>query len=467
MRAVALSLIAIFVAPSVLCSAEADRPNVVFIMADDLGWTDLGCYGSDFYRTPHIDRLRREGMKFTDASTCGPNCAPTRACLMSGLYSPRHGVYTVGTGARGRAEHRKLDPVENKTTLDPSHTTVAEALQDAGYTTAYFGKWHLGTPGRAGPKEQGFDFNFGGNHSGHPRSYFSPYHNPQLPDGPEGENLTDRLSAEAVGFIEDHRDRPFFVCLSYYAVHTPIQAKPDLAEEYRRREPDGGHRNPDYAAMIETMDRGIGRILETLDGLELAERTVVIFTSDNGGVGGYREAGVEGARGITSNAPLRGGKGMLYEGGIRVPLIVRWPGVVEPGTVCDEPVISVDVFPTLAEMAGAETPERLDGVSWLPLLRDSGARLDREAVYWHFPGYLQASSRRGTWRTRPAGAIRSGDWKLIEFFEDGRLELYNLEEDVGETRNLADSHPEKREALHRRLTRWRDSIAAPLPESKN
>ncbi len=437
-------------------AAANEPPNIVLIVADDLGWTDLGCFGSRYYQTPHVDRLCNEGTKFTSAYSCGPNCAPTRACLMSGMYSPRHGVYTVGTGARGKKQHRQLIPVENKTTLALSFVTLGEVLHDAGYVTAHFGKWHLGQPAKAGPEEQGFDFNFGGNHSGQPQGgYFSPYNNPQLPDGPEGENLTDRMSDEAVQFIEQHREKRFFVYLAYYAVHSPIQAKAEVVARYVERKPRGGHRNPKYAAMIETMDTGIGRILETLDNLKLADRTVIVFYSDNGGTK------------ITSQAPLRGRKGMLYEGGVRVPLIVRWPGVTKPGSVSDTPVNSVDFLPTLAEIAHGKPPKSLDGTSITALLKNPDSNIGRQAIYWHFPGYLEDNAQKGTWRTTPAGAIRVGDWKLIEFFEDNRLELYNLRNDIGEANNLAETNSTQRDELYRRLVQWRKSVDAPIPKRKN
>ena len=442
-------------------------PNIVLIVADDLGWTDLGCFGSRYYRTPHIDRLARQGLRFTAAYSCGPNCAPTRACLMSGQYTPRHGVYTVGSGARGQAKFRKLVPVSNVTVLRDDIVTLAETLHAAGYATAHFGKWHLGPPPTAGPKQQGFDVNFGGNRSGSPRGgYFAPYKNPQLPDGPTGENLTDRLSSEAARFIEQHRDRPFFVYLPFYAVHTPIQAKPELAAEYQRRKPHGGHRNPRYAAMVETMDAGVGRVLETLDRFKLAKNTLVMFTSDNGGLGGYRALGGSTGRNITDNAPLRGGKGMLYEGGIRVPLIARWPGRVKAGGVCPTPVITVDFYPTLTAVAGTSMPDgqAADGVNFTALL--AGGSLPARPLFWHFPGYLQASARAGTWRTTPAGAIRSGNWKLIEFFEDGRRELYSLERDIGESKNLLDAEPEVAARLFARLTAWRRAVTAPMPKKK-
>lgn len=455
-----------------MCSHAADtlaRPNIVLIMADDLGWTDLGCFGSGYYQTPNLDRLCGQGLKFTSAYTCGPNCAPTRACLMSGLYTPRHGVYTVNTGARGKARFRRLVPVENKTALDLKFVTVAEVLQQAGYLTGLFGKWHLGNSGQTRPEHQGFEYVVAGTGGMGHGGYFSPYQNPQLADGPRGENITDRLSAEVVRYLNergksDQRDKPFFVYLPYFAVHSPWQGKPELIERYRQRKPAGGHDHPTYAAMIETLDTGVGRVLKTLDDLELAKNTLVIFYSDNGGVGGYREAGVQGAKNVTSQAPLRGGKGMLYEGGIRVPMIVRWPGVTRPGSVCDTPITSVDFLPTLADIAGTRVLEPCDGISFSPLLR--GQDLERKAIYWHFPGYLQASVEKGTWRTTPCGAVRDGQWKLIEFFAEGQLELYNLQDDLGETMNLAAKLPDKTSQMHAQLQAWRKEVHAPMPKPK-
>ncbi len=452
-------------------AALASPPNIVLFVADDLGWTDLACSGSGYYRTPNVDRLAKSGIRFTAAYTCGPNCAPTRACLMSGQYSPRHGIYTVGSGARGQARFRKLIPVTNTTVLDTGLVTLAERLQAAGYATAHLGKWHLGPPPKAGPRQQGFDVNFAGNRTGSPRGgYFSPYKNPQLADGPPGENLTDRLSTEAANVIRQHVKRspqqPFFVYLPFYAVHTPIQAKQELAAEYARRKPVGGHGNPKYAAMVETMDAGVGRVLAALDELKLADKTVVIFTSDNGGLGGYGELGGSTGRSITSNAPLRGGKGMLYEGGIRVPLMVRWPGQTRPGSICATPIITVDFYPTLVEIAQTTIPadQVADGVSFTPLLR--GRSLPDRSLFWHFPGYLQANARKGTWRTTPAGAVRSGDWKLIQFFEDGRRELYHTGRDIGEARDLASDQPDVAKRLFTSLQAWRTRVKAPMPNRR-
>ncbi|MFQ5735023.1 MAG: sulfatase, partial [Planctomycetaceae bacterium] len=277
-------------------------PNVVFFLIDDLGWKDAGFMGSRFYDTPNVDRMARQGMVFTDAYSNGPNCAPTRACLMSGQYSPRHGIYTVGRSARGSAPFRKLIPTPNRTVLADKVVTLAESLKGAGYVTAHMGKWHLG----ADAKTQGFDVNIGGNRSGSPRGgYFSPYRNPQLPDGPKGEYLTDRLTDEALKFLDANREKPFFLYLAHYAVHTPIQAKPDLTAKYRKRKADKYHNNAKYAAMIDSVDQSVGRVLKKLDDLKLADDTIVIYTSDNGGHGP-----------VTSMHPLRGSKGMLYEGGV-------------------------------------------------------------------------------------------------------------------------------------------------------
>ena len=441
------------------------KPNIIFILIDDMGWRDLGCYGSTYYETPNIDRLAAQSMRFSDAYTCGPNCAPTRASLMSGQYTPRHGIITVGNSDRGTEHLRKLIPQETKTVLDAAITTIAEAIKPAGYVSASMGKWHLGNDPSNGPIGQGFDLNVGGYEAGHPRSYFSPYNNPELKDGPKGEYLTDRLTDEALKFIETNRNKSFFLYLPHYAVHTPIRAKQEMIAKYEAKEPSNGQGNPTYAAMIESTDQGVGRMMARLDELGLTDDTIVIFSSDNGGVGGYKALGIQGTE-ITSNAPLKGGKGMLYEGGIRVPLFVRWPGVAKPGTRCDEPVITVDFYPTLVEMAGAARPARqaLDGLSILPLLRGAGG-LKREAIFWHFPAYLQGGG--GTWRTTPAGAIRRGQWKLIEFFEDGRIELYNIVRDISEKNNLAEKVPEKAKELHNLLRHWRKSVKAEVPRRLN
>jgi arylsulfatase A-like enzyme len=437
------------------------RPlNILFILVDDMGWRDVGFMGSRYYETPHIDALAAEGMVFTQAYTNAPNCAPSRASLLTGQYTPRQGIYPVGNPDRGDSGRRKLLSIPNETTLPADAFTVAEGLREAGYATASLGKWHLGDGAETGPLGQGFDVNIGGNHLGHPASYFSPYRNEDLPDGPEGEQLTERLTAEAMAFLERHRDQPFFLYLTLYAVHTPLQARANLVAKYEAKPGDGGQRNATYAAMVETVDVCVGRLLARLDELGLSDNTLVVFFSDNGGVGG-----------ITSQAPLRGGKGMLYEGGLRVPMAVRWPGTVRPGTTCDDPVIGMDFFPTLLEAAGASPPEDglVDGVSLLPLLH-GGDSLHRHGLFWHFPAYLEGQAqgaRDPHFRTRPGGAVRQGDWKLIEYFEDGALELYNLREDVGETRNLADRQPARARELHDLMVAWRQEVEAPVPTEPN
>lgn len=442
--------------------AQEPPPNIILFLVDDLGWRDLGCMGSRYYETPNIDRLAAEGVLFTDAYANAPNCAPSRASLLTGLYTPRHEIYTVASPERGQAVNRKLIPTNNKTELDTSFLTLAEALKQRGYRSAHMGKWHLGE-GPTGPENQGFDINVGGFTAGHPASYFSPYQNPELPDGPEGEYLTDRLTDEALTFIENSRDEPFFLYLSHYSVHTPIQAKETMTETYRDKPPHDGQDNAAYAAMIESTDESMGRIMNKLEELGLTENTIVIFFSDNGGHGG-----------TTSNKPLKGAKGMLYEGGIRVPLIIRWPARAPAGVKRKAPVIGIDLYPTLLEAAGVEVKGRdLDGRSLLPLLQDS-PQWESRALYWHFPAYLQGYPGtkypedlvRG-WRAVPSGAIRQGAWKLIEDFETHRVELYHLENDLREQHNLAGQYPGKVAELLHNLQSWRESVGAPVPEERN
>ena len=423
--------------------ARSGRPNFVFFLIDDLGWKDLGCTGSTFYETPRIDKLAGEGVVFTSAYSNAPNCAPTRACLMSGRYGPRHGVYTVGTPERGAAKRRKLVPTPNTTHLGSEHVTIAEALKPAGYTCACIGKWHLGTKTPYRPQDRGFDVV----HERDGRGHFTK----------DGAYLTDRFTDRAVEFIEANRDRPFFLYLSHHAVHTPIQARPELVEKYRKKAPAAGHRDPTYAAMIESVDHSVGKVLDTLESLDLSDNTAVFFFSDNGGHANF-----------TAMGPLRGSKGTLYEGGIRVPAIVRWPGNVKPGRTCDVPIIGIDFYPTLLDMAGAARPagHPLDGESLVPLLR--GKELKRRAIFWHFPAYLEPyNDRQWPWRTTPAGAVRQGDWKLIEYFEDRRVELYNLRDDIGETKDLAAGMPKKAKELHGALVRWRTQLNAPVPSQLN
>ena len=387
---------------------DARPPNLVFILADDLGWSDLGVQGSQYYETPHIDHLAAEGMRFTHGYTSGPNCQPTRAALLSGQYGPRTGIYTVGDTDRFDTSMRPLVPVENVTDLALEKITFAEVLQQAGYVTGMFGKWHLGRGEEYHPSQQGFDEALV--HA--TRHHFNFEMQPRV-DVPEGIYLADYLTDLAVDFIERHQDRPFLLYLPHWAVHSPYEAKQDLIDRFKPKQGVDGHDNPKYAAMIASVDDSVGRIVQKLDELKLSEQTLVIFSSDNGGVGSYRSAGVDTDKEVTNNDPLRGGKGMLYEGGVRVPFVFRWPGRIAAGTVCEEPIISVDIYPTLVELAGATQPreEPLDGLSLMPLLANSNATLDRDALYWHFPGYLGSGTTFGEPRRwGPFGYANGNCW---------------------------------------------------------
>ncbi len=433
------------------------RPNVVLILADDLGYTDLGCYGSRYYRTPHIDRMAAEGMRFTNGYTCGPNCQPTRAAMMSGQYGPRTGVYTVGSIERFPWRTRSLRPADNVAELPTNKITLGQAMQSCGYVTGLFGKWHLGDDADHHPLARGFDESI--------VSMGKHFHFNTIPrtEYPEDAYLADFLTDKAVDFIHRHRDGPFFLCLHHFAVHSPWEAKTELIQEFRDLPAEGGHHDPVYAAMIAGLDESVGRVLKTLHELNLAENTLVVFTSDNGGVGGYAREGL-GGKDITDNAPLRGGKGMLYEGGIRVPYIFWQPGTVPGGKECDVPICSVDLFPTLLDLAGGTPPEAypLDGTSYAAILKGHGGdALKDRALFWHFPGYLGAG--KGTWRTTPVSVVRKGDWKLLQFLENGRVELYDLRNDIGEKENLAEQHPQKTAELLRLLQAWRAEIRAPMP----
>ena len=424
--------------------APPKKPNFVFFLVDDLGWRDVGCYGTKFYETPAIDRLASEGMRFTDAYAACPVCSPTRASILTGKYPARLNLTDWIPGHKPK-DPKLLVPAFHQE-LPLAEVTIAEALKAAGYACASIGKWHLGGEPYY-PDKQGFDLNVGGTAKGQPPRYFSPYGIPTLADGPKGEYLTDRLADEAEKFIEQNRDRPFFLYLPHFAVHTPIQGKEEITAKYARKPPDGDQKNATYAAMIESVDDSVGRVMKKLQDLGLADRTVLFFMSDNGGLAG-----------VTSNAPLRAGKGTLYEGGIREPMIVKWPGVVRSGTTANTPVTSTDFYPTILEMAGLppKPEQHVDGLSLVPLLKESGP-LRRDTLYWHYPHYH---------RTTPAGALLHGDWKLIEYFEDGRLELYNLRDDIGEQHDLASAMPEKARELQKMLADWRRSVSAQMPARK-
>jgi arylsulfatase A-like enzyme len=428
------------------------KPNFVFILIDDLGWKDLGCYGSTFHETPHIDRLAAQGMRFTNAYAAAPVCSPTRASILTGRYPARLHLTDFLTGRADRPSQKLLRPHALQY-LPLDEVTVARALKPLGYASASIGKWHLGTEPYY-PERHGFDVNIGGTVTGSPPGGYFRFRTPSLAARTEHEYLTDRLTEEAERFIERNRERPFFLYLAHYAVHIPLQAKESLVAKYqaKARSANGPH-NAIYAAMVESVDAGVGRIMKRLADLGLAGRTVVFFFSDNGGLS-VREGPDTPA---TSNAPLRAGKGYLYEGGIREPLVVRWPGVTRPGSVCDVPVCSIDFYPTIREAAGGQPDarRRIDGISLMPLLREEGG-WSREALYWHYPHY---SNQGG----RPCGAIRRGRFKLIEFYEDGRLELYDLKADPGEGHDLASKMPDKAGQLHAMLAAWRKAVDAQMP----
>ena len=435
--------------------ASAGKPNIIVIMADDLGWKDLHCYGTEGLETPSLDRLATEGMRFTDAYAAAPVCSPTRAAMMTGQSPARLQLtnHAPGNIDGFSLEGSDLHEAASIRNLPLKYVTIAERLSEAGYVTAHIGKWHLShvndrnlgiTELELRPEKQGFDINIGGCSRGGPPSYFAPYRIPALADGEDGEYLPQRLANEAIQFIRENRDRPFFLNWWLYSVHYPMQAREALIEKYRGRK-DQGIKDPIYAAMIEAMDTEIGRFLAAVDEAGLRETTLVIFKSDNGGYNG-------------DNRPLRGFKGMLYEGGIRIPWIVRWPGNVEPGTTCHTPLISTDCYPTLLEVAGlSPTPNHpLDGQSLLPLLKQSTV-FERDFICFHYPNYAFHK------RNRLGSAIREGDHKLIKRYDDRSLELYNLSSDIGERRNLAKTSPEIVSRLERNLNAWLQDTDAQMP----
>jgi arylsulfatase A-like enzyme len=452
----------------VLAECGVRKPNIVFILVDDLGWADLGCYGSAFYRTPCIDALAASGMRFTDAYTSCPVCSPTRASIMTGQYPARLGITDWIPGED--PQNRPLLGPSDRHRLPLEEFTIAEALRHVGYRTFYAGKWHLGGE-KFLPEDQGFGTNLGGCEAGSPPAgYYSPYKNPKLPDGPPGEYLTDRLTDEAIRFIHGNPDGPFFLFLAHYAVHTPIQAcrrhvdhfrktaaslppmesephVPEHAGWTKRRQDD-----PEYASMIRSVDENVGRLLETIDALKLRDETVVVFTSDNGGLSTH-------ARRVapTSNLPLRAGKGWCYEGGIRVPLIVRAPRLTRPGSTCAVPVTSTDFYPTVLELSGLSPMpfQHRDGISLVPLFRGRKS-LSRKALYWHYPHYHGSA-----WT--PGAAVRAGGWKLIEFYDPPKVELYHLKDDVGERRDLSRIRTGKTAELLELLHRWQTDVGAIMP----
>ena len=448
-----------------LASAAESRPNIIFIMADDLGWADVGYNGAEFYETPHIDALCSSGMKFTSAYPGASNCMPSRACIMTGMYLPRTQMWTPGGKAKGdrskmkflvpRRDDKKGDGVfPSKTALEPSVISVAEVLKKAGYKTAHFGKWHLG------PDGQGFDVNdTNGLGAGLDKKFYGNI------------DVAENLTTATCEFIRENKESPFFIYLCHWDVHTPIRARKAVVDKYRKKLEEGNWErdwNPTYAAMIEAVDKSVGQVRATLEESRLAENTLVMFISDNGGHSG-----------VTWCEPLKGAKGAFYEGGIRVPACVSWPKVVEAGSDCDVPITGVDIMPTFAELAGADLPAKqpVDGRSWVPLLSGKEDDLAERPVFWHYPLYLQGSGYNqvipvhGTsenhWRATPCSVIRQGDWKLIQFFESDSVQLFNLKSDLGETRDLAESNPEKADALLAKLKAWQAETKAVIPATRN
>ncbi len=457
-------LTALLIAPlAALHAAEPGKPNIVLILADDLGWSDLGCYGADLHETPHLDLFARQAVRFTDAYAMSV-CTPSRAALLTGKHPARLHMTIWSEGSRSGPKKRKLIQADSLHDLPHTETTLAQRLRDAGYLTALVGKWHLGDAAHY-PETHGFDVNVGGTQWGAPQTFFWPYSGsgrfgpefryvPHLEFGKPGEYLTDRLTDEALRVIDRAGDQPFFLYLAHYAPHTPIEAK---AEDIRHFEaklrPGQQHQNAVYAAMVKSLDDSVGRVLDHLKRRGLEENTLVIFTSDNGGyIGTDKGQAVP----VTCNAPLRSGKGALYEGGIRVPLIVRWPGVTPPAAECREPVVLMDLFHTLnATLSNAKSTEAADGIDLKPLLQQPNTKLHREALYFHYPHYYAT--------TTPVGAVRAGDWKLLEYFEDGRLELYNLKDDPAEKIDLSPRMPDKAASLLQQLQRWRTQAGAAMP----
>jgi arylsulfatase A len=444
----------------------AKRPNVVLILADDLGWAGLSCYGNDLHQTPHLDKLAKQGMRFTDAYAASPVCTPTRVAILTGKHPARLHMTIWRESALNRGNRKLLQPV-CVDSLPLKHLTLAEILKEAGYFNAHLGKWHVGTA-ESYPQAHGFHLNVGGTLWGAPQTFWYPFNGdsyfrdwryvPGLEPGREGEYLTDRLTDKALEVMEQQAKakRPFYINLWYHTVHTPIEGKPELVERYRKRiKPNSIRKNPHYAAMVHSLDENVGRVLAKLDQLGIADDTLVVFTSDNGGF--VNSCKLHKGLQVANNSPLRSGKGSCYEGGVRVPLIVRGPGVAK-GKTSAEPVYACDLYPTLLRAAGLgdKGKEGIDGVDFTPVLRNPKAKLARDALYFHYPHYYLT--------TTPVSAVRKGDWKLLEYFEDGRVELFNLKKDLGETTDLSSTQPEIAKRLAAELRSWRQEVGALVPE---
>tara|TARA_Y100001933_G_scaffold60350_1_gene60602 strand:+ start:408 stop:1904 length:1497 start_codon:yes stop_codon:yes gene_type:complete len=436
-----------------------DKPNIILIVADDLGWSDLSYMGSEYYETPNIDKLSKSGMTFYNGYASSANCAPSRATMLSGKYHTEHGIYTVRNSDRGSRKTRKIIPIETKTTLDLDFFVIPEMLKEVGYTNGHFGKWHLGDVGFH-PEQSGFDVNIGGNRHGGPGGYFAPYPNPELENEPKGEYLTDRIGDEVVKFIDQNKENNFFAYVPFFSVHTPIQSKPDYQKKYSNKESNEYHNRPDYAGMIQSLDENIGKILDKIDTLNLSENTLIIFTSDNGGI-----------RAISNQYPLRAGKGSYYEGGIKVPMIFSWKGKIEAETDSYERISNLDFYPTIKNLVGYKESIDLDGEDLTPIFK--GEKLKKRELYFHFPIYLEPyrvqldSGTDPLFRTRPGTVIIKDNWKLHHYYEDNKFELYNLEKDISESRNLVEINKEKKTELLMDLNNWRKAKNAPIPSKLN
>lgn len=449
-------LVGIFITSCDNPESSTIRPNILLINVDDLGWKDLGYMGSKYYETPNIDSLAAQGMIFTNGYAAAANCAPSRACLMSGKWTPRHGIYTVGNSKRGASKHRKLIPIPNTETLSKKHKIIPKILQQNGYTTGHAGKWHLSK----NPLEYGFNVNIGGGHNGHPKSYYPPYGNVNL-EGGKNQNLTDLVMEKALKFVDTVKG-PFFLNYAPYAVHTPIQPVPDLLEKYYSKQPGKHQNNPEYASMIENLDRNIALLMAKLREKGIFENTLIIFTSDNGGL-----------YGITNQQPLRAGKGSYYEGGIREPFFFVFKDKIKAKSTSDIPITHIDLFSTIMKYTGVKGYQsESDGIDLSPILEGKSDELERP-LYWHFPVYLEAynvnnnENRDSLFRTRPGSVIRQGKWKLHYYFENNDIELYNLESDLGERSNVAKNHPEKTNELLILLQNWWKKTKSPIPKEIN
>ncbi|PQO26570.1 sulfatase [Blastopirellula marina] len=430
-------------------SQAAEKPNILLVMVDDMGWMDLHCQGNEKLRSPRIDALAKQGERFTSAYAAAPVCSPTRAALITGLAPARLHITQHGAdGPQFWPKDRRVQPPATGFELSHATTTLAERLKASGYATGFFGKWHLGDDKKFWPTEHGFDVNLGGCGYGGPPTYFDPYRIPSLPPRKTGEYLSERLADEAIEFMRREQGEPMFVCLWTYNVHYPFEAPADLTAHYEGQE-GPGLINPIYGGQVEATDRAVGRVLDELDRLGIADETLVIFTSDNGGW-----------LGATDNRPLREGKGHLYEGGLRVPLIIRWPGVTEAGAVNETPVVSMDLTATIFDAAGVRLPEddSLDGETLRPLFKDE--TLQRDALYFHYPHFAFHQDNR------PGSSIRSGKYKLILWYDDDSVELYDLEQDLSEQENLAASLPEVAQKLKTQLVGWLEETKAGLPEKR-